>query len=70
MKTITSVTIFNDAVGLRLSASYAEVDEATGEIMADNKRFDRVVTDASARAASDSLFRHARALLGEAEREA
>ena len=70
MKTITSVTIFNDAVGLRLSASYAEVDETTGEIMADNKRFDRVITDTSAKAESESLFRYARALLGDAEREA
>ncbi len=70
MKTITSVTVFNDAVGLRLSASYAEVEEDTGRITADNKRFDRVVTDPEARAAAEDLFRHAFELLDGAEREA
>ena len=46
MKTITSATVFMDAVGMRLSATYSEIDEATGKIIADNKRFDRVITDA------------------------
>ena len=32
MKIITSVTVFNDAVGMRLSATYSEVDEATGRV--------------------------------------
>lgn len=70
MKTITSVTVFNDAVGLRLSASFAEVEEKTGAITADNKRFDRVVTDASARSASGELFRYALSLLENAGQEA
>lgn len=45
MKTITSATVFMDAVGMRLSATFSEIDEATGKIIADNKRFDRVITD-------------------------
>ena len=49
MKIITSVTIFNDAVGMRLSATYSEVDEETGRIVSDNNRFDRVITDATVR---------------------
>jgi len=56
MKIITSVTAFNDAVGMRMSATYSEIDDETGRIISDNKRFDRVITDASAKS-------HARALL-------
>lgn len=45
MRTVTSVTVFNDAIGKRMSASYSEIDEETGRIISDNKRIDRVVTD-------------------------
>ena len=45
MKIITSVTVFNDAVGMRMSATYSEVEEQTGRIIKDNQRFDRVITD-------------------------
>ena len=48
MKIITSVTVFNDAVGTRMSATYSEIDDATGRIISDNNRFDRVITDNSA----------------------
>ena len=56
MKIITSVTVFNDAVGMRLSATYSEVDEATGRVTDDNQRFDRVVTDDGAKAAAQALL--------------
>ena len=56
MKKITSVTVFNDAVGMRMSATYSEIDEETGRIISDNKRFDRVVTD-------DGVIEDANALL-------
>lgn len=69
MKIITSVTIFNDAVGLRMSASYAELNETTGEITADNKRFDRVVVDDSAKTNCNSLFEYALSLLTETGQE-
>lgn len=59
MKIITSVTAFNDAVGLRLSATYSEVNETTGRVISDNQRFDRVVTDAAARAAAQTLLDYA-----------
>lgn len=55
IKVITSVTVFNDAVGLRLSATYSEVDES-GKVISDNKRFDRVVTNADVKAAVSALF--------------
>ena len=59
MKIITSATVFNDAVGMRLSATYSEIDEATGRVISDNNRFDRVVTDADARAAAQELVTYA-----------
>ncbi len=45
MKVITSATVFNDAVGLRLSCTYSEIDDSTGRIISDNQRYDRVITD-------------------------
>lgn len=45
MKTVTSIGLFNDAVGKRMSVTYSEIDEKTGQIIADNKRIDRVVVD-------------------------
>lgn len=43
IKQVSSVTFFRDAVGMRMSATYSEIDEETGKIIGDNKRIDRVV---------------------------
>ena len=59
MKIITSVTVFNDAVGLRMSATYSEVNDETGRVISDNQRFDRVITDAEARADAQALMNYA-----------
>lgn len=59
MKIITSVTVFNDAIGMRMSATYSEIDEATGRVISDNNRFDRVITDADARNAAQGLINYA-----------
>ena len=59
MKIITSVTAFNDAVGMRMSATYSEIDDQTGRIISDNKRFDRVITDASAKNNAQALLDYA-----------
>ena len=45
MKIVTSATVFNDAIGVRLSATYSEIDDQTGRVISDNQRFDRVITD-------------------------
>lgn len=58
MKIITSVTVFNDAVGTRMSATYSEIDE-TGRVISDNNRFDRVIVDSGAKAAAQVLFDYA-----------
>lgn len=59
MKKITSATVFSDAVGMRLSATYSEIDETTGRIISDNQRFDRVITDAEITDAAQSIISYA-----------
>ena len=59
MKIVTSIGLFNDAVGKRISITYSEINDKTGEIISDNKRIDRVVTDATARAHADALAEYA-----------
>ena len=59
MKIITSATVFNDAVGLRMSATYSEINEETGRVISDNQRFDRVITDAEARVNAQALLTYA-----------
>lgn len=59
MKIITSVTVFNDAVGMRMSATYSEVDDQTGRIISDNQRFDRVITSNDVKIDAQSIFDYA-----------
>ncbi len=59
IKVVTSATIFNDAVGMRISITYSEIDEATGQVIADNKRIDRVITSSDARATANALLGYA-----------
>ena len=55
----TSATVFNDAVGMRLSATYSEIDDQTGRVISDNQRFDRVITDRDARNAAQAILDYA-----------
>ena len=59
MKIVTSVTVFNDAVGMRMSATYSEIDESTGRVISDNNRFDRVITDNEMKADAETLLAYA-----------
>ena len=59
MKIITSVTVFADAVGMRMSATYSVIDEQTGRIISDNNRFDRVITDNTIKADAQALIEYA-----------
>lgn len=65
MKIVTSVTVFNDAVGMRMSATYSEIDEQTGRIVSDNQRFDRVITDSAVKVNAQSLIDYASASIPE-----
>lgn len=59
MKKVTSVTLWDDAVGKRVSITYSEIDEATGKILKDNARVDRVLVEKKALSACASLTRAA-----------
>ena len=56
IKVVTSVTTWNDAVGTRMSITYSEINEETGTIISDNKRIDRIITDANTKQVITSLF--------------
>lgn len=62
MKLVTSLTVFNDAVGMRFSVTYSEVDE-NGRILSNNVRTDRVITDAAKKKAAQSLLDYAQTLI-------
>ena len=59
MKIVTSIGLFNDAVGKRISITYSEVDDQSGQIISDNKRIDRVVTDKSAIGHANAIAEYA-----------
>lgn len=59
MKAVTSVTLWNDAVGKRMSVTYSEVDETTGRVTKDNLRMDRVITDKSAQKSMQAILTYA-----------
>jgi hypothetical protein len=42
-----------------MRATYSEIDEATGRVISDNNRFDRVITDKDAKSAANSLIDYA-----------
>jgi hypothetical protein len=65
MKVVTSATVFNDAVGLRLSMSYSEIDDETGKVISDNNRFDRVITDSQAKTNANAILAYAQSSLDE-----
>lgn len=65
MKIITAVSVFEAAMGLRMSAVYSEVDDETGRILSDNNRFDRVVLDKDIQAKARELLSYAGTLLDE-----
>lgn len=65
MKVVTSYTIFNDAVGIRMSVSFSEVDETTGRVINDNNRIDRVITDNQMKSLANSLKEYAQEFVDE-----
>ena len=59
MKTVTSMTVFNDAVGMRMSITYSEIDENSGKVTSDNKRIDRVITSSETKSIANELMDYA-----------
>ena len=63
MKIVTSATVFRDALGMRLSYTFSEVDDETGKIISDNNRANRMITDASAQTSAESVPNYAQSSL-------
>lgn len=61
MKRVTSATVFQDAVGMRMSITYSVIDDETGRIIEDNKRVTRVLTDATQIAQAQAVVATAQA---------
>lgn len=59
MKIVTSATVFRDALGMRLSYTFSEVDEETGKIISDNNRANRMITDSDAQTAAEAVLAYA-----------
>lgn len=66
-KVVTSIGLFNDAVGKRMSITYSEIDETTGQIISDNKRIDRVVTDQTAISHANAIAEYAQTFVDNAD---
>ena len=67
MNIVTSIGLFNDAVGKRISITYSEVDDQTGQVISDNKRIDRVVTDQTAIGHANALAEYAQQFVDNAQ---
>lgn len=63
MKRVTSATVFQDAVGMRMSVTYSVIDDETGRIIEDNKRVTRVLTDATQIAEAQAVIATAQAYI-------
>ena len=59
MNVVTSMAIFNDAIGMRISITYSEIDESTGKVISDNKRIDRVITASEVKNLANELMDYA-----------
>lgn len=60
---VTSVTVWNDSVGKRMSITYSEIDEETGKIISDNNREDKVITDKGTKGKIDDLIEIAQSMI-------
>ena len=63
MKRATSATVFQDAVGMRMSVTYSVIDDETGRIIEDNKRVTRVLTDSEQIAEAQAVIATAQAYI-------
>ena len=63
MKRVTSTTVFQDAVGMRMSITYSVIDDQTGRIIEDNKRVTRVLTDNTQVAEAQAIVTTAQAYI-------
>ncbi len=63
MKKVTSVTIWNDSAGRRLSVTYSEIDEETHKVVKDNARENFILMDNTEVKKTDSVLKIAQDIL-------
>lgn len=61
-KLVAGVTVFQDMIGVRMSINYSEIDDQ-GNVVADNKRIDRIITDQTTRDHATALMQSAQSIL-------
>ena len=54
--------MFQDAIGMRLSLTYSEIDDK-GQVVSDNNREDRVITDTAAKKNAKGLLDYAQDII-------
>ena len=69
MRTVTSITVFNDAIGMRMSITYSEIDESTGKVTSDNSRIYRVVTAIETKNLANELLDYAQEFVDAVEQQ-
>ena len=67
MKKVTSVTVWNDSAGYRISVTYSVVDEKTRKVTADNIRENFVLSDDGEIVTAAAVTALAQIILNEAE---
>ena len=67
MKKVTSVTVWNDSAGYRISVTYSVVDEKTRKVTADNIRENYVLSDDGEVATAAGLTALAQSIVNGAE---
>ena len=63
MKKVTSVTIWNDSAGRRISVTYSEIDETTRKVVRDNIRENFILMADEELAQTDAVLASAQELV-------
>ena len=67
MKKVTSVTVWNDSAGVRISVTYSMVDPVTRKVTADNIRENYVLSDPAEVETASALTELAQSIVNGAE---
>ncbi len=63
MKKVTSVTIWNDSAGRRISVTYSDIDENTHKVTQDNVRENFILMDSGEVKKTDAVIKIAQDIL-------
>lgn len=63
MKKVTSVTIWNDSAGRRISVTCSEIDEVTRKVVRDNVRENFILLDEGDVVSTDAVLARAQSII-------